>query len=120
MSKISWFAVEADEELYDDDYTIAHGSGGLGVTYYFEPKAPSAFIVGGIGFSTWWAGSAPYEENTETEYGLGIVAGAGFEFSPHWQIEGDLSYGKPKDEDGGYEWSNSVLSLRVTINVVGY
>jgi len=91
--------------------------GGIGVTYYFNPQAPSPFLIGGLGFSSW---AAPFEENAETWYGFGLVAGGGYEFSRHLSIEGSLSWGNPTKEELGIEASTNALSLKATINVLGY
>ena len=114
MSKVSWFGME---NALGDDVTIANGIGGLGVTYFFQPTAPSAFVSGGIGFSTW---TAPFEEGADTWYGVGVSAGAGYEFAPHWYIEGNVCWGNPSIEEYGVNFSTNSLSVKLTLNVIGY
>jgi len=114
MSKVSWFSLE---NALGDDVTIANGIGGLGVTYFFQSTAPSAFVSGGIGFSSW---TAPFEEGAEAWYGIGVSAGAGYEFSPHWYLEGNVCWGKPSTEEYGVDFSTNSLSFKVTLNVIGY
>ena len=115
MSKVSWFG---DEALYGEDVTIANGLGGLGVTYFFQPAAPSAFVSGGIGFSSW---SLPLEEDPPDSWvGVGLSAGAGYEFAPHWYVAGDVCWGKPSTDEYGVDISANALSIKLTINVIGY
>jgi len=113
-SKVSWFSIE---NVYGNNVTIANGFGGVGVTYYFQPAAPSPYIQGGVGFSTW---SLPFEEGTDTWIGGGLSLGGGYEFSRHWSVEGDLVFGKPGDEVYGIEVYSSTFTIRVTINAVAY
>lgn len=114
MSKVSWFGME---NAFGSDVTIANGIGGLGVTYFFQPTAPSAFVSGGIGFSSWMA---PFEEGAEAWYGIGVSAGAGYEFTPHWYIEGNVCWGNPSTEEYGIDLSTNSLSAKITLNVIGY
>jgi len=114
MNKVSWFGFE---NAFGDDVTIANGLGGLGVTYFFEPVAPSLFLTGGIGFSSW---TTPFEEDADTWYGLGLTTGAGYEFAPHWCVEGSACWGNPSTEESGIDFTTDALSLKLTINVVGY
>jgi len=130
MSKVSWFGFE--------DETIVNGVGGLGITYFFQPMAPSTYVLGGLGFSIW---SAPWEEfgvykpeKQSSGFGFGLAVGVGQEFSRHWSIEGNLAWGKPteskwwgyydpnNDSEGIYEIKQSynALSFRLTLNVLAY
>jgi hypothetical protein len=114
MSKVSWFSME---NVLAEDVTITNGLGGLGITYFFRPTAPSPFLTGGIGFSSW---TAPFEEDAEVWYGFGLTAGVGYEFAPHWYVAGDVCWGKPATEQYGVDFSTNALSLKLTINVIGY
>lgn len=114
-SKVSWFGMT---NALGNDVTIANGLGAVAVSYWFNQQAPSPFIAGGIGFSTW---SLPFEDNPpDTWMGAGLFAGGGYEFSRHWSVEGYLSWGKPEDKVYGIEVSSNVLSLTFTVNVLGY
>jgi len=115
MSKVSWFSVSGGGE---DDFIVANGLGGLGVTYFFEPAAPSAFVSGGIGFSSW---AFPLEEDPPDPWsGIGLSAGAGYEFATHWYVAGDVCWGRPSTEEYGVDSSMNALSVKLTINVIGY
>lgn len=112
-SKVSWFSFES----ISGDVIIANGISALGVTYYFKPEAPSPFTAGGIGFSTW---NAPFESDSDTWIGLGLFAGAGYEFTKHFNIEVDLLWGKPGDSELGIDVSTNALSVKVTVNALAY
>ncbi|MGB7062071.1 MAG: hypothetical protein WBF13_06920 [Candidatus Zixiibacteriota bacterium] len=114
-SKVSWFGME---NAYGNNVTISNGLGAAGVTYWFQPQAPSPFVAGGIGFSTW---SLPFEDPAPDSWiGPGFFAGGGYEFSRYWSVEGYLSWGKPKDKEYGIEVSSNALSFMLTLNWLGY
>ncbi len=129
MSKVSWFGFE--------DETVVNGVGGLGITYFSQPMAPSTYIFGGLGFSTWstpWEEFGVYEpEKQSTGFGFGLAGGVGQEFSRHWSFECNLAWGKPTESEwwwytdnqgrrGLYEIRDryNALSLRLTLNVLAY
>ena len=114
MTKFSWFGME---NALGDDVTIEQGICGLGVTYFFQPTAPSAFVSGGIGVSTW---TVPFEVYADAWYGVGVSAGAGYEFAPHWYIEGNVCWGNPSTEESGFDFSTNALSAKLTLNWIGY
>ena len=73
--------------------TAASGVGGLGVTYYFNSLAPSAYYVdAGIGLATW---TYPFfdQEGAGATYGPGLLLGAGKEFARHWTMDVDVFWG---------------------------
>ena len=89
MSKVAWLKWEGD--------LTASGVHGFGVTYLFEPEAPSWFLTAGLGISTWekvvliqLGPGGPV-----TWYGFGLMMGAGYEFAPHWSVEGSVTWGNP-------------------------
>jgi hypothetical protein len=114
-SKVSWFGME---NTFGDNVTVSNGLGAVAVSYWFKPQAPSPFLAGGIGYSTW---SLPFEDDPpDTWTGFGLFAGGGYEFSRHLSIEGSLSWGKPKREVFGIEVSSNALSFMLTINALAY
>jgi len=114
-SKVSWFGIE---NTYGDDVTIANGLGAAAVAYWFKPQAPSGFVTGGLGYSTW---SLPFEDNSSDAWlGGGLFMGGGYEFSRHWSVEGYLAWGKPNDTEWGVEVSAHTFSIMLTVNVLGY
>jgi hypothetical protein len=114
-SKVSWFGMT---NALGNGVTIANGLGALAASYWFKPQAPSPFIAGGVGYSTW---ALPFEDNPpETWVGIGLFVGGGYEFSRHVNIEGYLCWGKPKREEFGIEASSNTLSLMLAINALAY
>ena len=105
MSKVSWFG--------DSDVFLLHGVGGLGASYALKATAPSPYISAGIGFSSW---QAPLEENFEALTGLGLSAGAGFEFSKHWLFNLDLTWGRPSRDN----MSTNATAVRFTVSYLHY
>ena len=85
MSRVAWLP-----DALDSDLTVSHGTGGLGVTYYTRPTAPSPFIVGSIGFGNM---DLPFED-VPAETSFGIAAGGGFELTRHVALEGVLTWTK--------------------------
>ncbi|KAA0230733.1 hypothetical protein EDS67_07485 [candidate division KSB1 bacterium] len=118
MSKVAWFG--HTNEFADgssQSYTFASGVGGLGVAYYFQPQGPSPYLTAGLGFSTF---SAPFERDFDGLFGSGLALGAGYEFSNHWSVEGNFTWGSPNEEYFGDEVGIKTWAARVTINVLGY
>jgi hypothetical protein len=114
-SKVSWFGME---NSLDDNVTIANGLGAAAVTHWFKPQAPSWFVAGGVGYSTW---ALPFEDDPpDTWIGPGLFMGGGYEFSRHWGVEGYLVWGKPQEEEWGIEVSSNTFSFMLTVNVLGY
>jgi hypothetical protein len=112
MSKVAW--------LISGGLT-ATGVAGPGVTYFFDPAAPSWFVTAGLGLSTWskFIGTH-FVGDRNSWYGFGLSVGAGYEFARHASIEGSLTWGNPKTEEHGVSKSVKPLSLRVTVNFLGY
>jgi hypothetical protein len=124
MSKVAWFKEEIviyDETsavpLGTESFTVSSGVGGAGISYYFQPEGPSAYLTGGIGFSSW---AMPFEDNSTSYYGSGIALGAGYEFSKHWSIEGNVTFGDPNEEEMGAKFTINARAFRITLNVLGY
>lgn len=121
MSKVAWFGYtfEYRDAFIDlrESYTLANGIGGVGVAYYFQPEGPSPYLTAGLGFSTW---DAPFEENSDGLSSSGVALGAGYEFSKHWSLEGNFSWGSPNEGNESREIGFKTLAVRVTVNVLGY
>ena len=120
INRVAWLSFESEICTYNfftgtvtcvkgDNVTVAHAIGLLGASYYFQPEAPSPYVLGSVGISTW---SAPFEENSDTWTGLGVSGGFGYEFAQHWALEATLNYGKPSEGD----FSINALSVLVTVS----
>ena len=117
MSKVAWYSEEMMDYSYyygitTKDITVANGVGAVGVCYFFRPWAPSPYIFGGLGYSSF---STPFD-NYKSSTGFGLTLGGGIEFARHWCIEGSLVYGNPSD--AGVTMKST--SLKVTLNWLGY
>jgi hypothetical protein len=108
MNKVSWF--KADNDLTTCALT------GIGLTYLFNPRAPSWFVSGGVGVSSWdFLTGGPNSLS-----GLGLVAGGGYEFSRYWSIEGNLLWGNPTRDEFGRNQRVNITTVRVTISFLQY
>ena len=110
VNKVSWFNLD---NYFGNTVTIAHGVGGLGVTYYLQPVVPSYFFTGVIGFSTWFA---PFESNSDVWNGFGIAGGFGYEFARYWSVEVCVSHGNPSKTGSGI----SALTVKTCVNFLAY
>ncbi|MDH4211433.1 MAG: hypothetical protein OEV79_08285 [candidate division WOR-3 bacterium] len=108
-NKVSWFST--------DEVITIFGLSGLGITYYFDPKAPSPLLKGGLGFSSFMA---PFEDY-EDYWGFGFSLGAGYEFSPHWSVEADIIMGWPSyDNPFGASLTLNTFAVQIGIHGVAY
>jgi len=114
FNHVTWFSIE---NIFANDVTIANGVGGIGMTYFFKPAGPGAFIEGGLGLSTW---ALPFEDDADTWNGFGIWLGGGYEFSPHWMVEGTLGYGNPSESESGVKAETKASTIGVSVNYLGY
>jgi hypothetical protein len=114
VNRANWFS--ATNRLGDDE-TIATGVGLLGVSYYFEETAPSFYLLGTVGLSSW---DAPFEEDSEALVGFGIGGGVGWEFKRHWSLEATLSWGNPSNDEAVGNFEADVTTVLVTINGIAY
>jgi len=108
-NKVSWFSTEDEIAIF--------GLTGLGITYYFEPKAPSPLLKAGLGFSSFMA---PFEPEYQDYWGFGFSLGAGYELSPHWSVEADLVMGWPSYGESGGTLTVNTFSVQVGFNGVAY
>ncbi len=113
-AKVAWFSLD---NIFDESVTITDGLNGIGITYHLKPQAPSGFVNGAIGLAVF---DAPFESGFEAWTGFGFSAGGGFEFSPHWRVEGNIIYGKPGREESGVSVSTNSLVFKVTVNVMAF
>jgi hypothetical protein len=74
------------------DRQVSQGFNGASWYHYFGPAGSSAFTTLGIGYYIF-----DVEGFDSNNPGLGLLAGAGYEFARHWQVGGYFSYGKTSD-----------------------
>ena len=119
-NRVAWFNFDyafTDAQgnvILTESITFAHAIGLLGASYYLNVDAPSIYILGSVGLSTW---SAPFESTwEETWAGVGVSAGVGYEFAKHWSAEGTINFGKPGTElFPGIDYSINALSFLFTV-----
>ena len=109
-NRVAWIGFD---NALDEHITVAHGTGFVGASYYMQDEAPSVYLMGTIGFSTW---SAPVESDSDAWTGFGIGVGIGYEFAPHWSVEGTLNWGNP----GQDEFTTNAVSFLVTVSGLAY
>ncbi|MCH8027718.1 MAG: outer membrane beta-barrel protein [candidate division Zixibacteria bacterium] len=74
------------------DRQVSQGFNGASWYHYFGETGRTAFTTLGIGYYVF--GVEDFDNN---DLGLGILAGAGYEFAKHWQIGAYYSLGKTSD-----------------------
>ena len=67
--------------------------------------------------SSW---STPFEEDTDAWEGVGIAIGGGYEFSRHFNIEGNITWGDPSIEEFGIDYETKSFTVNITLNIIGY
>jgi opacity protein-like surface antigen len=97
---------------------ISNGVSAVGVTYYLDPVAPSWFLTGGLGSSSW-------DVITKSQYsmsGFGLVFGAGYEFSRHWSVELMCLWANHELNSDSYvpEANRNPVSIGMAISVTNY
>ena len=113
-SRVSWFGMV---NVLGDKVVVTNGIGGLGLSYYFGPEAPAAYLMAGVGYSSW---GLPFEPDAVTWFGLGGAVGFGYEFSRGWSIELVANAGNPSDAVGGLTATTNALGVSVTVNRLAY
>jgi len=89
-----------------------NGLGTASINYYLKPEGPTFYLGGGLGFSTF---TLPFENNSDVELGFGFYVGSGYEFTRHFAVQLDFMYGMPKQKSGGFEYTFTGFTPRVTI-----
>ena len=95
----------------DNDVVVSQSFNGASWYHYFGPIGRSAFTVAGLGlygFDT--------DKTDRADYGGGMLLGGGYEFSPHWQVGGYLSFGQTSYSEGiaKLDLKHSTLSILIS------
>ncbi|MEE8576505.1 MAG: outer membrane beta-barrel protein [candidate division Zixibacteria bacterium] len=117
QTQLYWFS--RGSWMKSGDITFLSSVGGIGVSHFFAPTTPSGYLFGGVGLASL---SAPFESGSGANYGLGLVLGAGYEFSPHWSFEGVLAYAKTTEDEFPTIWDvdTKTLTFGATFNYLWY
>lgn len=114
VNHASW--IRSDNAL-GEKTTFVAGVFTLGVKGYFNETAPSWLISTGYGLSIW---DSSFDDEGTTWKGFGLYLGTGYEFYKHLSIEGGLMYGNPSTTSGDLKSTTEVVTLYLTLNVMGY
>jgi hypothetical protein len=120
LSKVNWFGredtIQTTTSTRKEAITVANGVGGLGITYFFKPEAPSLYATVGGGFS---ARSEPFR-GTDSWLSFGFAGALGWEFQQNWTLELSAIYGKPTHSAAPYDYEADFFGVGLSINVLGY
>jgi hypothetical protein len=105
-NRVSWFTNEGA--------TIASGLTNLRLSYFVSPKV---YVTVGPGIASW---SFPFESGVGGYTGGGVLVGSGWEFRPHWLLEGTFMSGKPTEEALEYKTDTNTSSILLTIDHLWY
>ena len=110
-NKFNWFI---KENVNGDKIIYTSGITGPGCNIYFQPKAPTFYLLGGLGMHVW---GTPFEPESETFLGIGLMGGLGYEFSKHWSIEATATWGAHGhgDPETGEDVGLSAYSIAITV-----
>ncbi len=103
-----WYSVSSEPGVP----SLVNGMSALGVSYFLEPTAPSAFFSGALGF-----GVLTDSEATDSDTGPGFTIGVGFEFSTNWIVEATYMSAKVFEEN---DLDVTVSNVAVTISWFAY
>ena len=113
-NRISWLSMV---NVYGDKVIITSGITGLGLSYYFKPFTPSFYLLGCLGLSFW---GTPFEPNSKTWLGVGLIGGVGYEFIKHLSVEVTTMWGNPSISELGTRITTDALTVAVTVIGIAY
>lgn len=116
VRNVSWFSSPVSDGIRTWDATAAVGISGIGATYYFEPTAPSGYMLAAIGGADF---SFPFESNVSNSTGGAFMLGGGYEFDRHLMIEATLLATSVTNPTNSYNKMDSA-ALQVTLNYMFY
>ncbi|HSH00836.1 MAG TPA: hypothetical protein VLB27_12325, partial [candidate division Zixibacteria bacterium] len=104
-------AAAMQSDILFDEPAVSQGFGGISWYHYFGEVGRTVFSAVGIGS---YAFQIEDEEAAESEFGM--LVGGGYEFSPHWQVGGYLTFGDTSDPLG----DNDHVTFSVLIGAVAF
>jgi len=112
----SWFSTPVTNGTTTKDAHAVVGLSGVGATYYFEPAAPSGYMLAAVGGSDY---AFPFESNITTKKGGAFMFGGGYEFDKHVMFEVTLLATSVADPGNSYDKIQS-SALQFTLNYMFY
>ncbi|MEZ4387133.1 MAG: hypothetical protein R3D98_06070 [Candidatus Krumholzibacteriia bacterium] len=98
------------------DVRFAQGIGAISALYFLQPQAPSLFFEAGLG-----QGALVDVDRNESDTGIGLLLGLGYEVSRHWEFGMSFSYAKVgEDTVDGFDLDASISTVQVTVGWLGY
>jgi hypothetical protein len=122
-NKVNWFLWKSDsgrEFLFLTNEGLAlNGIHGIGATRYFKPSAPALYLNGGIGAATWRIRPLNILAS-ESQVGIGVVGGVGYEFEPHWSVEGTFMWSRPHVTEQGVTTTTNSFVITLCLVALSY
>ena len=75
---------EATDGIDGELVSYSSSMNGVGASYYFSPKSPSAYVTGGVGWGKLSIKSASFSDEDD---GSSFMIGGGYEFMGHQGVE---------------------------------
>lgn len=106
-----------DSDVNYSDVLFSGGISGVGLNYYIEPSARSAYLIGALGFGDF---SAPFESENDfpTYTGSAFMIGSGFEIKKH--VQGEITWLKTNLSNSNSIFEVSTSSIQFTVNYLFY
>jgi len=119
-NRVSWFLIrDVDYDFgistIDTDCLTVAGVSSLSLSFYFQETAPSIYLIGGAGLSSW---DVPFVGDHKSSVGPGMFAGIGYEYSSHWSVELTGMMGFPERAGGLYK--TSFYSVQLGVKALAY
>jgi hypothetical protein len=115
LARIPWFSNPISGR---GSSSITTGINALAATYSFRDEAGGPYVLGGLGLAS-WSNGFPLG-STESWWGFGVIAGAGWEIQPHFPVEITAHWGKPTGSVLGFDTEATTLSVVATVGVMLY
>ena len=114
LSKLPWFKNPDGR----NNGSLTTGFVGAAASYHFREEPGGFYVIIGLGWQSWSRGFPV--GSAETRWGPGMLAGIGWELSPHFPLELTIHGGSPDSEEYGFPTETDILSVSLTIGGWGY
>jgi hypothetical protein len=110
LSRIPWFENPDGRK----SGSLTTGFVGAAASWHFRATPGGFYVVLGLGWQSWSKGFPV--GSAESRWGMGALAGLGWEFGPHFPLELTVHGGKPESEEYGFPTTAEILSVNLTIS----